>query len=118
MTCGGTPCSSTWGYISDTLADISNMIIHNPKWDPLTLYDKISYLLEPPQPLNDSTTFHPAKKLSIDIPENDIGKVDIHIDDSIGIVHDNLTRVSHAIPLAIRAISRPKTPQIQSQEKI
>ncbi len=106
MTFGGTPCPSMWGYISETLADISNMIIHNPKWDPLTLYDKISDLLEPPQPLVDSTTFHPAKELSIDVPENDIGKVD-HIDDSIGIVldqHDNLTRVSHEIPLAIRAI--------------
>jgi hypothetical protein len=68
-----------WGYISNTLADISNTIIHNAKWDPLTVYNKISESLEPPKPVDDITAFHPAKDLAIDIPVNDIGKVDIYI---------------------------------------
>jgi hypothetical protein len=121
MTFGGTPSPSMWGYISDTLADIGNMIIQNANCDPLTLYNKISDSLEPPKPLDDMNAFHPAKDLAIDIPVNDIGKVNIYINDSIGIALDqnnNLIRVSHAIPQAIRAISRAQNHWIRYQEKI
>jgi len=110
-----------WGYISNTLADISNTIIHNAKWDPLTVYNKISESLEPPKPVDDITAFHPAKDLAIDIPVNGIGKVNIYINDSIGIALDqnnNLIRVSHAIPQAIIAISRAQNHWIRYQEKI
>ncbi len=109
LTFGGTPCPSMWGFISDTLADISNTLIHNEFWDPSSLFDDLSTSLGEPIPLPDTIPFHPAKRFAIDLPINDIGKVDIYIDDSIGIAldaNDNSRRVSYSIPLAIHWISR------------
>jgi len=41
MTFGRTPCLSLWGYISDTLADICNKLIHNPHWDRSNFFDNL-----------------------------------------------------------------------------
>jgi hypothetical protein len=57
-----------------------------------------------------SLPFHPSLPLSVTIPMNDLGKVDIYPDDSIGVVpdiDDNARRVNRAIPLAIHALPRP-----------
>ncbi len=37
MTFGGAPCPALWGYISDTLADVCNCLIHNPHWNHIVL---------------------------------------------------------------------------------
>jgi hypothetical protein len=69
--------------------------------------------LETPLCLPDSIPFHPAKEIAVSLPPNDLGKVDIYIDDSIGITPDlqnNSLRVSRAIPLAIRTFARPSDP--------
>jgi hypothetical protein len=107
MTFGGTPCPSLWGFTSDTLADICNKSIHNPYWDHLKVFDQFSSTIEEPSSLPLEIPFHPAKSLAVQIPPNDIGKVDIYIDDSIGVMldTDNAFRVTAAIPLAIHSIS-------------
>lgn len=110
MTFGGAPCPSMWGYISDTLADISNSLIGNAHWDHEKLFDPLSNTLQDPLSLPASIPFHQAKPLSVDIPENDHGKVDIYIDDSIGIapdIRDSVIQVSKSIPLTIHSIARP-----------
>ncbi len=110
MTFGGAPCPSMWGYISDTLADVCNSLIQNDYWNHHTLVVPLSRNIEPPLDLPDSIPFHPAKPLSIQIPHNDRGKVDIYIDDTIGIapdIDDNVDRVSKSIPLAIHSLARP-----------
>jgi hypothetical protein len=104
MTFGGSPCPSLWGIISETLANLSNTLIHNPYWNHNELYDTISNDMGLPLSLPDSLPFHPAKELSVTLPENDNGQVDIYIDDTIGLtpdLHDNLQRVSRTTPLAI-----------------
>jgi hypothetical protein len=109
MMFGGSPCPSMWGYISDTIADIGNTIIHNYNWNPHDLHDPLSRTLDDPTPLPENIAFHPAKSLAVDIPINDIGKVNIYMDDSIGIAlddKDNTTRVSYTIPLAIHTLAR------------
>jgi hypothetical protein len=110
MTFGGSPCPSLWGYISDTLADSCNALIHNIHWDHNTLLDPLSELLDPPKALPDSLPFHQACPMSVRIPVNDLGKVDIYLDDTIGIAldtNDNALRVSQAIPLIIHSLARP-----------
>jgi hypothetical protein len=110
MTFGGSPCPSLWGYISDTLADSCNDLIHNIHWDHNTLLDPLSDLLDPPKALPDSLPFHQACPMSVKIPVNDLGKVDIYLDDTIGIAldtNDNALRVSRAIPLIIHSLARP-----------
>lgn len=108
MTFGGAPCPSMWGYISDTLADLSNSLIHNPYWNHKELFDPLSNDLEDPSSLPADLPFHQAKSLSVQIPINDCRKVDIYIDDTIGIaldVDDNVSRVSRSIPLAIHSLA-------------
>jgi hypothetical protein len=120
MTFGGVPCPAMWGYISDTLADVCNCLIHNPCWDHNNLFDTLSNRLGMPQPLPDSLPFHQAKPMSVKIPPNDFGKVDIYNNDTIGIapdIHDNATRVSRSIPLVIHALARPLDPSDQLPRK-
>jgi hypothetical protein len=108
MTFGSVPCPAMWGYISDTLADVCNCLIHNPCWEKNNLFDTFSDRLGLPQSLPDPLPFHQAKPMSVKIPPNDLGKVDIYIDDTIGIapdINDNATRVSSSIPLVIHALA-------------
>jgi hypothetical protein len=71
MTFGGSPCPSMWGYISKTMMDVGNSLIHNEDWNHHILFDTLSNSLEPPLSLPATTPFHPAKPLSIQIPIND-----------------------------------------------
>jgi hypothetical protein len=110
MTFGGPPCPSLWGYVSDTIADICNAIIHNEFWDPNTLSDPLSHKLLNPSSLPDDIPFHPARELAVSISSDDHGKADIYLDDTIGIapdIGDSILCISYAIPLAIHTLSRP-----------
>jgi hypothetical protein len=102
-----------WGYISDTLADLCNAILQCKDWDHKSLYDPISNSVPPPNPLPDNIPFHESKELFVKLPVNDIGKVDIYIDDTIAITPDfpdNTDRMIAAVPLAIRSLARPLDP--------
>jgi len=110
MIFGGSPCPAMWGYISETLADLCNSIIQNVNCDHTCLFDPLSLDIDSPLSLPDDLEFHPAIPLTIKVPENDLGKVDIYLDDSIGIapeIDDNATRVNQTIPLIIHALARP-----------
>jgi len=90
--------------------DLANMFIQNEFWDHRKFYDNLSTLIEEPKSLPDVITFAQAKKLAVKIPTNNMGKVDIYIDDTIGIAldkDDNVNRVCKAIPLAIHTMSGP-----------
>lgn len=114
MTFGGAPCPSMWGVISEIITDIGNSLLQNDMWLHDELYDPISDQLDAPLELPVSVPFHQARDLSVCIPPNDKGKVDIYIDDSIGIAPDIAsapTRVIRAIPLAICSLSLPNSAQ-------
>jgi hypothetical protein len=92
------------------MTDITNSLLHNEFWDYNTLYNSLSDDLEDPLSLDDNVPFHPAKDLSVTLPDNLLGYADIYIDDIIGItpdLGDNTKRLSRAIPLAIYSIARP-----------
>jgi hypothetical protein len=112
MTFGGAPCPSIWGVISETITDIGNALLQNECWIHSELYDPISDKLDSPLSLPDSIPFCRARELSVSVPPNDKGKIDIYIDDSIGVapdIDDAPIRVIRAIPLAIRSVSRPNS---------
>jgi hypothetical protein len=88
MTFGGAPRPSLWGYISETMIDISNTLIQNKFWDHTTIYDRISTMLPDHDPLLDTIPFGEAKEMSVSLPLNDIGFSDIYMDDC----HRNSTR--------------------------
>jgi len=110
ITFGGSPCPNLWSVISETIVDVGNVILRNPFWDHEHLFDPISNQIENPLSLPDDEPFHTAKDLSVVLPRNDSGYININIDDNIGVtpdISDNTLRLSRAIPLAIRTLSRP-----------
>ncbi len=99
-----------WGIISETLADTCKTLLHCIGWDQQSFYDEFSDSIPPPIYLPEDLPFKSAKDLSVNIPPNDIGKVDVYIDDNIVIIPDigdNHIRAIRAISLAIHSISRP-----------
>ncbi len=113
LTFGGSPCPSLWGVISETIADVGNAILSNQYWDHNEIFDPISELIESPISLPEDIPFKQARSLSVDLPPNDIGYIDIYIDDNIGVTPDignNSTCLARAIPLAIRTLTRPIDP--------
>ena len=110
LTFGGAPGPALWGVISETITDIGNTLLINELWDHQSLFDGISSSLESPIPLPADIPFAQAREVSVPIPANDKGKIDIYIDDSIGVapdLGDTPLRVVRAIPLAIRSLARP-----------
>jgi hypothetical protein len=109
MTFGGSPCPSMWGYTSETITDICNTLIQCSSWDYSTIYDKISDTIPQSICLSDDIPFAQSKELAVHLPMNDLGKVDVFIDDNIAVMLDlgqNTTRVIRAIPLGIHSLSR------------
>jgi hypothetical protein len=121
MTFGGSTNPALWGVISETTTDICNSLLSNNYWDHTSTFDTISDTLGSPMSLSDDIPFHQAKELAVSLLVNDLAKVDIFIDDTIGAapdLGDVPTRVSRAIPLAIQTLrDQPKT-KIISQERI
>jgi hypothetical protein len=110
LTFGGAPCPSIWGILSETITDISNVLVSNKFWDHNTLFDPISNQLSKVINLPESTPFHQAKDMVVSLPTNDTGLVDIYIADNIGVapeIDDNARRVNRAIALAINTVARP-----------
>jgi len=110
LTLGGAPGPSIWGVISETITDIGNSLLINKFWDHRTLFENISLPLEVPDYLSEDIPFAQAREVSVNIPVVDSGRIDIFIDDSIGVTPDigeTPSRVARAIPLAIRTLARP-----------
>jgi hypothetical protein len=110
LTFGGAPGPNIWGVISESITDIGNAILQNKAWDFSSFYDPLSDTIAAPLPLSEVVPFKSAKELSVSLPQNNIGYIDIYIDDNIGIapdLGDNLTRMKRAITLAIRTLARP-----------
>jgi len=82
----------------------------NDEWDHQTIFDPIFNQIENALFLPDSVEFHQSRDLAVQLLPNDCGKIDIFIDDSIGVALDlgsTPIHVSRAIPLAIRTLARP-----------
>jgi len=113
MTFGGSPCPTMWGYTSETITDVCNTLIQCKNWDYMSLYDEISDSITDPVSRTPETPFKSARDLSVYIPENNLGKVDVYIDDNIAVVpdiKDNTKRVIQALPLAIHSLARLTDP--------
>jgi len=110
MTFGGSPCPALWGIILECIANKGISLLHNPFWDHNSLFNPISTTLDDPLHLPDNIPFHAAKELSVKLPTNPLGYIDIYIDDNIGVtpdLNDNALRMNQAIPLAIHTLAHP-----------
>jgi len=110
LTFGGAPGPNLWGVISESIADIGNAIQQNDSWNYSTFFDPLSDTIEEPLSLPDDIPLASTKKLSVTLPLNEKGYIDMYIDDNIGVtpdLGDNLLRMKRVIPLAIRTLARP-----------
>ncbi len=110
LTFGGSPCSNEWCVFGELCTDLANDILHCSEWDPSTLYSPHQSELPPPSYLPDTIPFSSASELDVDIPHDDMGRIDDFIDDGIAIVPDignNKNRGVAAILLAIHTLCRP-----------
>jgi hypothetical protein len=108
MMFGGAHCPSLWGLISETMADLGNSLLRHSYWDPTKLYVPIPWTLSKPLSFSDSIPFHQAAELSVPVPLDVNGKIDVYIDNFIGIapnVGDTMSRDAQAILLAIHSIA-------------
>ena len=115
LTFGGSPCPNEWGVISETICDLSNAILHDDNWDPLTLHSPSQHLVPCKEILSDDIPFAQVDDLIVDVPFNDRGFVDDYIDDLIGLTVDipgsnNADRLERAPLLAIHTLARPLHP--------
>jgi hypothetical protein len=89
---------------------LANDILHCSDWDPSVLSSPHQSKLPPAQYLSNSIPFAPAADLDVDIPNDDMGRIDDFIDDGIVIVpdlKDNIHRGVAAMLLAIHTLCRP-----------
>ena len=111
LTFGGSPGPFEWGVLSETMADLSNAILHNKKRNPLELHPPHQELVPKKQVLEENVPFEKGKELIVDIPINPKGMVDVYIDDTVGLTVDipgsgNDTRLERAILLEIHSVAR------------
>jgi len=65
---------------------LANDILHCEDWNPQELYSPHASILLPPQYLNGNIPFAPATDLDVQIPDDDMGRIDDFIDDGIVII--------------------------------
>ena len=110
LTFGGKPNPSMWGDISETACDLANDLLQCPEWDPNELYNPVQSQLPPPKFEDDDVPFAPGLELAVDLPINNLGFVDVFIDDTITAIPDignNVDRGEGAALLAMHIIGRP-----------
>lgn len=113
LTFGGSPCSNEWCTFAELCTDLANDILHSPDWNPSLLSSPHQTKLHPAQYLDDSIPFASAAELDVEIPHDDMGRIDDFIKDGIAIVPDinnNKERGVAAMLLAIHSLCRPLDP--------
>jgi len=113
LTFRGSPCPAMWGIVSEITTDTCNTLLHCEAWNHLDFYDSLSDFIPPPVFLPSEIPFKSVRPLAVHIPVNDLGKVDLYIDDNIYVMvnlKDNPLRIIQAIPSATHSIARPVDP--------
>jgi hypothetical protein len=121
LTFGGSPCPNEFCVVSELCTNLANDLLHCLHWDPKMLQSPHAHRLSNPRLLDDSIPFGQPKKLDVEIPIDDWGRIDDFIDDGIAIVldlGDNKNRAVTAMLLAIHTICRPldKDEQIMRED--
>jgi hypothetical protein len=111
LTFGGAPCPAEWGSIAESLCNLANKILLRDEWDLLSLSSPAQHLVPEKTHLTDDIPFGIRRELVVDVPVNPRGKIDLYIDDFIGLTvdidsSDNAKRMDLAPLLAVSTTSR------------
>jgi hypothetical protein len=111
LTFGGTPCPAEWGSIAESICDLVNEIPLRDEWEPLSLFSPAQHLVPEKTHLTEDIPFGIGREQVVDIPVDPRGKIDIYIDDFVGLTVDidgsgNTKRMESAPLLAVSITSR------------
>jgi hypothetical protein len=112
-TFGRSPCSNEWCTFAELYTDLANNTLHCADWDPSFLSSPHQSKLPPAQYLDDSIPFASTAELDVEIPNDNMGRIDDFINDGIVIVpdlHNNKARGVAAMLLAIHTLCHPLDP--------
>ena len=107
---GGSPCPSEWSIVSETTADLANMFLSHPDWNPDDTFSPTQLEIPPPEFDTQDTPFTPAQEIMVPINTKTKSQTDVYIDDMITVclAQENIIRRAEAaVPLAIHTIGRP-----------
>ena len=109
MPFGGSPCPNHFCLISDIICDTINDLLNCTEWDPDVVHSNFVKKIPREISLDNSIPFAQARKMSVSLPAEDLGKADVFIDDIISVCVDignNLKRLKAAPCTIIHAVSR------------
>ena len=115
-TFGGTPYPYDWSVISETITDLSNLILNFPDWDHETLNSPFQDRVPKDVCLPDNTPLAQASPTVVTPHADYSTKVDVYIDDTTTINIKDKTHQNSAIAvvlLATNTLGRP-LPQIKT----
>lgn len=111
MTFGGAAFPSMWSNCSEIIGDLANDLILCPDWNPSELHSPLQHLIPPPLRPTSHEPFAQAKPMSVTLPVNDKGLVEVYLDDIPPVcvdIGDNVDRCNAAVPLAVHLLGRAK----------
>jgi hypothetical protein len=88
LTFGGAPCPSEWGSIAESICDLTNAILLNDGWNPVSLQSPAQHLVPNKIILDDDIPFGIGRDLVVNIPVDPRGTIDLYIDDYCGLTVD------------------------------
>jgi hypothetical protein len=115
LTFGGSPNPSEFSAISETITDLTNIILQHRDWNPATLHSEFNALIdENPRLLALDVEFAEAREPLMEWELSDFGATDVYIDDIFNVFpmvsDDYLRRGQNAALLAIDLLGRPTQP--------
>jgi hypothetical protein len=106
LTVGGSPNPSEFSTISETITDLTNIILQHRDWNPVTLHSEFNSLVDDtPQLLNLDIEFAEAREPLMEWELSEFGATDVYIDDIFNmfpmVSNEYLRRGRNAALLAI-----------------
>jgi hypothetical protein len=82
LTFGGSPNPSEFSTISETITDLTNIILQHRDWNPVTLHSEFNSLVDDtPQLLDLDIEFAEAREPLMEWELSEFGATDVYIDD-------------------------------------
>ena len=108
MPFGGSPCPSDFSLAADIITDTINDLMICREWDPKIVHSQ--YIRQVPEKiaLGNEVQFASARAMSVSIPDEEVLKADVFIDDIISVapdIGDNLQRVVAAPCTVLHTVS-------------
>ena len=100
---GGSPCPSEFCLLSDMITDAVNDLMNCKIWNPKTIHSDYVNKIPPAKSLPIDIPFEKAKEMSVDLPDDELCKSDVFIDDiiTVGVDTDDILDRIIAAPCTI-----------------